>query len=90
VGQRNNSDGSLNNQGSNGNYWSATQNNATNGYNLNFNSGNSNPSNNNDKAYGFSVRCVQEITYSFTPLFYSSLTYWFTRKNFYLCGVKKV
>ena len=69
VGNRNNSDGTLNNQGSNGNYWSATENNSTNGYNLNFNSTNSNPDNNNDKANGFSVRCVQEIIHPPQPLF---------------------
>jgi len=68
-GNRNNSNGSLNNQGTNGNYWSGTQNNSSNGYNLNFNSTNSNPANNNSKANGFSVRCVQEIVYLFAPSF---------------------
>lgn len=49
---------SLNNAGSNGNYWSSTPNsNANNAYNLNFNSGNHNV-NNNNRNYGFSVRPV--------------------------------
>ena len=51
--------GSLNNQGSNGNYWSSRANSDTNNaYNLNFNSSNVNPSNNNNRNNGFSVRCV--------------------------------
>lgn len=49
----------LNNRGTNGNYWSASFNSATNAYNLNFNSSNVNPSNNNNRRYGFSVRAVQ-------------------------------
>lgn len=48
----------LNNQGTNGNYWSSTANNNTNTYNLNFNSSNINPQNNNNKGNGNSVRCV--------------------------------
>ncbi len=59
VGIRNNSNGSLSNQGSNGYYWSSTQNGNTNGYYWNFNNGNSNLNNNADKANGFSVRCVK-------------------------------
>lgn len=62
-GYRNNSDGSMNNVGSNGNYWSASPNSANNGYYLNFNSSNVNPSNNNNRANGFSVRCVQAFTH---------------------------
>ena len=50
--------GSVNNQGSNGNFWSASANNNTNARNLNFNTSNVNPSNNNNKANGNSVRCV--------------------------------
>ena len=50
--------GSLNNRGSNGNYWSAVGNSSTNAYNLNFNSGNLNPQNGNNKYNGFAVRCV--------------------------------
>ena len=54
-GNLNNS--SLNNAGSNGNYWSSTPNGSSNAYNLNFNSGNVN-TNNNNRYNGFSVRCV--------------------------------
>jgi uncharacterized protein (TIGR02145 family) len=57
-GNRNNADGSLNNVGSNGNYWSSTVN-GTNTWNLNFNSGNANM-NNNNRANGFSVRCLKD------------------------------
>ena len=49
----------LNNRGSNGNYWSSSFISATNAYNLNFNSSNVNPANNNNRRYGFSVRAVQ-------------------------------
>ena len=50
---------SLNNAGSNGNYWSSVPNSDNNNSrNLNFNSGNHNTNNNN----GFSVRPVQEFT----------------------------
>lgn len=59
-GNRNNSDATLNNQGSNGNYWSSSPN-GTNAYNLNFNSGGVNPANNNNRANGFSVRCVKDL-----------------------------
>ena len=61
-GYRNNSNGGLNNAGSNGNYWYGSPSSATNGSNLNFNSGNLNVSNSNNRAYGFSVRCVSAIT----------------------------
>ena len=61
-GNRNNNNGTMNNVGSNGNYWSSTPNSATNGYNLNFNSGNVNPSNNNNRTNGFPVRCVGAFT----------------------------
>ena len=60
-GYRNNSNGSLNNAGSNGNYWFCSPNSTTNGYNLNFNSSNVNPSNNNNRANGFPVRCLREL-----------------------------
>lgn len=56
-GYRNNDN--LNNRGSNGNYWSSSLNssNTNNAYQLNFNSGNINPSNNN-RYYGYPVRPV--------------------------------
>jgi len=56
----NNNNGALNNRGSNGYYWSSTQNSTTYGYNLNFNSSNSYV-NNNNKAYGNSVRCLKRL-----------------------------
>ena len=49
---------SWNNRGSNGNYWSSSLNSATNGRNLNFNSGGVNPQNNNNRFNGFAVRAV--------------------------------
>ena len=60
AGNRNYNNGSLNNVGTNGNYWSSTVS-GTNSYNLNFNSGSINPSNNNNRANGFSVRCLTEF-----------------------------
>lgn len=58
-GYRNNSNGSLNNVGSNGYYWTATPYSTNNGRNLNFNSSNTNW-NNNNRANGFPVRAVAE------------------------------
>ncbi len=60
-GYRNNSSGALNNVGSNGYYWSSSPNSSSsnNAGNLNFNTSNVNPLNNNNRANGFSVRCVQ-------------------------------
>ena len=59
----------VNNAGTNGNYWSSTANptNANNAYNVNFNSGNLNPANNNNRNNGNSVRLVRsaESTYHF-------------------------
>ena len=60
AGNRDNSNGSLNNQGANGNYWSSSVT-GTNAFNLNFNSGGVNPANNNNRANGFSVRCVKDL-----------------------------
>ena len=50
---------SVNNVGSNGNYWSSTPNGSNNAYNLNFNASNVNPANNNNRYNGRSVRLVQ-------------------------------
>ena len=50
---------SLENRGTNGNYWSASFNDSTNAYNLNFNSSNVNPQNNNNRYRGLTVRPVQ-------------------------------
>ena len=58
VGYRNYSDGALIAQGSYGRYWGGTQYSAIYGYLLGFDSTSSNP-NYNDKALGFSIRCVQ-------------------------------
>ncbi len=63
AGNRNWSNGNMNNQGTNGNYWSSSPN-TTNGYNLNFNASNINPSNNNNRANGYSVRCFKNYTKS--------------------------
>ena len=60
---------SWNNRGSNGNYWSSSLNSATNGRNLNFNSGGVNPQNNNNRFNGFAVRAVQHSILSI--LFYN-------------------
>ena len=59
AGNRNGT--SVNNVGSNGNYWSSSPNSTDNAYNLNFNSGNVNPANNNNRNNGFSVRLVQSV-----------------------------
>ena len=49
---------SVNNVGSNGNYWSASYNNSNNAWNVNFNDTNLNTNNNNNRYNGFSVRLV--------------------------------
>ena len=81
-GQRNNSNGSLSNVGSNGYYWSASANNSNNGHNLNFNSSNCNW-NNNNRAYGFPVRAVAEA-FSGWGLFFlllSLASLWLSQNN---------
>ena len=60
-GYRNNN-GTFNNIGNNGNWWSATENNTSNAWNRNLNYNNSNANrNNNNKNNGFSVRCVRDL-----------------------------
>jgi uncharacterized protein (TIGR02145 family) len=60
-GYRNN-DGNFNNIGNNGNWWSATENNASNAYNRNLNYDNDNLNrNNNNKGCGFSVRLLRDL-----------------------------
>ena len=49
----------LNNRGTNGRYWSSTYNSETNARNLNFNSETVNPTNNNNRRNGYTVRAVQ-------------------------------
>jgi hypothetical protein len=56
AGNRNGT--SVNNVGSNGNYWSASYNNSNNAYNVNFNDSNLN-TNNNNRYNGQSVRLVR-------------------------------
>ena len=56
AGNRNNGGTSMNNVGSNGNYWSSQQYNSSNGQNFNFNGSNYNL-NNNNRNNGQSVRC---------------------------------
>ncbi|NCA80816.1 MAG: hypothetical protein EOM76_11675 [Sphingobacteriia bacterium] len=60
AGLLNYSTGALSNRGTNGYYWSMTRYNSSNGYNLNINSSKS-AMNNNNKAYGFSVRCLKRL-----------------------------
>ena len=61
-GYRRSSDGSLDNVGLYGNYWSASPYIYTASYYLNFNGiGSVYPSNNYNRAYGLSVRCLQVI-----------------------------
>jgi uncharacterized protein (TIGR02145 family) len=58
-GGNRNTDGSFNNAGNNGNWWTATENGGGKAYyrNMNYNNDNVNE-NNNDVGFGFSVRCV--------------------------------
>jgi len=67
-GYRNYNNGNYNNMGNNGYFWSATENNSNNAWNrkLNYNNSDINR-NNNNKSYGFSVRCVRELTQSDIP-----------------------
>jgi len=59
-GNRDNN-GTFNNIGNNGIWWSATENDATNAWNRNLNYDNTNLNrNNNNKQNGFSVRCVRD------------------------------
>ena len=71
-GYRNNGSGAFNNVGSNGNFWVAGPNSPSNGRNLNFNSGNVNPLNNNNRANGFSVRPVQAFIHRHSFRFFYS------------------
>jgi len=61
AGNRNWNDGTMNNQGTNANYWSTTPN-TTNAYNLNFNASNINPANNNNRGNEFSLRCIKNYS----------------------------
>ena len=61
-----NSNGTMNNVGKNGNYWSRTPN-GNNGYNLNFNNNGNININNNNRNNGQSVRCVKAFTEGAVP-----------------------
>lgn len=80
-----NYNGSFNNLGSNANFWTATENNSSNAYNRNFNTGASMNSNNNNKNNQYSVRLVKDSSgdalpaSSLYPLLYRS--YRLARKN---------
>jgi uncharacterized protein (TIGR02145 family) len=74
-GYRNNN-GTFNNIGNNGNWWSSTENNTTNAWNRNLNYNNNNLNrNNNTKSYGFSVRCVRDLMGT-CPCRYNFITAW--------------
>ena len=60
AGYRSSGDGSMSSVGSNGYYWSASPYSEFYGYYLYFYSGSVDPAYNNNRAGGFSVRCVQE------------------------------
>ncbi|MDE5906513.1 MAG: hypothetical protein K2G66_02635 [Alistipes sp.] len=61
-GYRNFPTGALAAVGTDGDYWSsAPQSGSTNAGNLGFNSGIVNPLNSNNRAFGFTVRCVQHL-----------------------------
>ena len=60
AGYRHSYYGSMIYVGSGGYYWSSSPYSGNYGYNLNFGSSGVNPSDNSNRAYGFSVRCVQE------------------------------
>ncbi len=63
AGYRSSASGALTNVGTEGLYWSSSSYAAgnINAGNLNFHSGNVNPLNGNNRANGFSVRCVQHL-----------------------------
>ena len=74
-GYRANGSGSLTNMGSNGNYWSFAGNSQTNARNLNFNSGNVNPLNNNNRSNGFSVRPCRAFDNAGPYVFINAMKY---------------
>jgi hypothetical protein len=59
AGDLNNTDGTLNNRGSYGYYWSNTQFNATTAWDMTFNSG-SNFFYNDEKSFSLAIRCIRE------------------------------
>lgn len=77
AGNCNNSNGSLNNVGTNGNYWSSTVS-GTNARNLNFNSSNANM-NTNNRANGNSVRCLKDYCLLLPQPFFILMIIFFSR-----------
>src|ERR1035437_8429 len=65
TGDRDNLSADLNNQGSNGYYWSSSVT-GTNAFNLYFNASSVNPAYYFNRAFGFSVRCVKDANANFT------------------------
>nr|NQU93848.1 hypothetical protein [Bacteroidota bacterium] len=62
-GGNRNTNGTFNNLGNNGYFWSSTENSTTNAWNRNLNYNNDNANrNNNTKGFGFSVRCLRDLT----------------------------
>ncbi|MBO4244549.1 MAG: hypothetical protein J5882_05795 [Bacteroidales bacterium] len=59
AGYRNGTD--VNDVGDNGNYWSSSANDENNAWNLNFNSDNVNPDDNDNRYNGQSVRLVRRL-----------------------------
>jgi uncharacterized protein (TIGR02145 family) len=56
-----NTNGSFNNRTANGNWWSSSASGASNAFNRELNTGNAGVNRNaNNKAYGFSVRCIKD------------------------------
>jgi hypothetical protein len=62
AGYRNYSDGTVNNTGFDGNYWSSTVEGTENAYDLNFYKAAASSNNSIRRAHGFSVRCVYDET----------------------------
>ncbi len=61
-GGNRNTNGNYNNIGNNGNWWSSSENSATNAWNRNMNRNNGNVNrNNNNKQNGFGVRCFRDL-----------------------------
>ncbi len=79
AGNRNNSNGSLNNVGTNGNYWSSTVS-GTNARNLNFNSSSANM-NTNNRANGNAVRCLKDYCVWLPQPFILLMLIFFSRPN---------
>lgn len=82
-GYRANDSGGLANMGGNGNYWVCAPNSQTNARNLNFNSGNVNPLNNNNRSNGFSVRPCRAFDKALPcACFSSSMRYTFKQVHY--------